>query len=140
LDSKDIKPVSPKGNQPWIFIGRTDSEAEALVLWLPDAKSWLIGKDPGKDWGQEEKTAAEDETDSISDSVDMRLSKLREIVKDREAWCAAVRGGGKELDSLPPPWTIAYWSGLPFPYPGDHPDPEIQPKAPEVPASTSPVA
>ena len=68
------------------------------------------------------------------------MSKLREIVKDREAWRAAVRGGGKELDSLPPPWTIAYWSGLPFPSPGDHPDPEIQPKAPEVPASTSPVA
>ena len=51
LDSKEIKPVNPKGNQPWIFIGRTDTEAEALVLWPPDAKSWLIGKDSdaGKD-------------------------------------------------------------------------------------------
>ena len=57
LDSKEIKPVSPKGNQPWIFTGRTDAEAEAPILWPPDAKSWLIGKDPdaGKDWGQEEK-------------------------------------------------------------------------------------
>ena len=53
LDRKEIQPVHPKGNQPWIFIGRTDVEAESPVLWLPDAKSWLIGKDPdaGKDWG-----------------------------------------------------------------------------------------
>ena len=57
LDSKDIKPVDPKGNQSWIFTGRTDAEAEALILWPPDAKSWLIGKDPdaGKDWRLEEK-------------------------------------------------------------------------------------
>ena len=61
LDSKEIKPVNPKGNQPWTFIGRTD--AEAPILWPPDAKSWLIGKDPdaGKDWGQEEKGVTEDE-------------------------------------------------------------------------------
>ena len=61
LDGKEIKPVNPKGNQPWIYIGRTD--AKAPILWLPDAKSWVIGKDPdaGKDWGQEEKRAAEDE-------------------------------------------------------------------------------
>ena len=59
---QEIKPVNPKGNQPWIFVGRTDAEAEAPVLWPPDAKSWLIGKDPdaGKDWRQKEK-AAEDE-------------------------------------------------------------------------------
>ena len=62
-DSKEIKPVNPKGNQPWIFIGRTGAEAEAPILWPPDAKSWLIGKDPdaGKDWGQEEKGTTEDE-------------------------------------------------------------------------------
>ena len=55
--------VSPKGNQPWIFIGRIDAEAEAPILWPPDVKSWLIGKDPdaGKDWRQEEKWAAEDD-------------------------------------------------------------------------------
>ena len=55
LDCKEIKPVNPKGNQPWIFIGRTDSEAETPILWPPEVKSWLIGKDPdaGKDWGQE---------------------------------------------------------------------------------------
>ena len=57
LDCKEIQPVHPKGNQFWIFIGRTDAEAETPIFWPPDAKSWLIGKDPdaGKDWGQEEK-------------------------------------------------------------------------------------
>ena len=62
-DSKQIKQVSPKGNQPWILIGRTDAEAEAPILWPPDAKSWLIEKDPdaGKDWRQKEKSGAEDE-------------------------------------------------------------------------------
>ena len=62
LNWKEIKPVNPKGNQPWIFIGRTDAEAEAPIFWPPDAKSQLTGKDPdaGKDWGQKEK-AAEDE-------------------------------------------------------------------------------
>ena len=63
LDTKDIKPVNPKGNQFWIFIGRTDAEAESPIVWLPDAKSQLTGKDPdaGKDWGQEEKGMTEDE-------------------------------------------------------------------------------
>ena len=63
LDRKEIKPVHPKGDQSWIFIGRTDVEAETPVLWPPDAKSWLIGKDTdaGKDWRQEEKGTTEDE-------------------------------------------------------------------------------
>ena len=63
LDCKDIKPVHPKGNQPWIFIERTDVEAEAPILWPPDAKSWIIGKDldAGKDWRQKEKGMTEDE-------------------------------------------------------------------------------
>ena len=63
LDSKEIEPVNPKGNQPWIFIGRTDAEAEAPILWPLDVKSWLIGKDSdaGKDWEQEEKGMTEDE-------------------------------------------------------------------------------
>ena len=63
LDCKEIQPVHPKGNQPWTFIGRTDAEAETPILWPPDGKSWLIGKDPdaGKDWGQEEKGKTEDE-------------------------------------------------------------------------------
>ena len=63
LNCKEIKLVNPKGNQPWIFIGRTDAEAEAPILWPPDVKSWLIGKDPdaGKDWRREEKGETEDE-------------------------------------------------------------------------------
>ena len=63
LDCKEIRLVNPKGNQSWIFIGRTDAEAETPVLWLPDGKNWLIGKDPnaGKDWRQEEKGTTEDE-------------------------------------------------------------------------------
>ena len=63
LDCKEIKPVYPKGNQSWIFTGRTDAEAEDLILWPPDAKSWLIWKDPDaeKDWRQEEKGMTEDE-------------------------------------------------------------------------------
>ena len=62
LDSKEINPVNPKANLPWIFTGRTDAEAEAPVLWLPDVKNWLTGKDPDawKDWGQEEKRVTED--------------------------------------------------------------------------------
>ena len=65
LDSKEIQPVHPKGNQSWIFIGRTDAEAEASILWPPDAKIQLIGKDldAGKDWGQEKKGETEDEMD-----------------------------------------------------------------------------
>ena len=63
LDCKEIQPVNPKGNQPWISIVRTDAEAEAPILWPPDVKSQLTGKDPdaGKDWGQEEKGTTEDE-------------------------------------------------------------------------------
>ena len=63
LDSKDIKPDKPKGNQSWIFIGRIDDEAEGPILWPPDVKNWLIGKDPdaGEDWTQEEKGMTEDE-------------------------------------------------------------------------------
>ena len=63
LDSEEIKPANPKGNQPEIFIGRTDAEAETPILWPSDVKSWLTGKDPdaGKDWRQKEKRVAEDE-------------------------------------------------------------------------------
>ena len=88
LDSKEIKPVNPKGNQPWIFIGRTD--AEAPITWPPQTKSWLTGKDSdtGKDWGQEEKGATENEmVDGIINSMAMSLRKLWKIVKNREAWC-----------------------------------------------------
>ena len=92
LDIKEIQPVQPKGNQSWIFIGRTDAEAETLILWPPDVKSWLIGKDPdaGKDWRQEKGTT-EDEMDGWHHRFDdMSLSKLQELVTDRKAWRATV--------------------------------------------------
>ena len=92
LYSKEIKPVNPKGNQPWIFIERTNVEDEAPKLWPPDAKDWLIGKDSDaeKDWGQKRRRGQQRMglLDGISDSMNMSLSKLQEIVKDRKPWCS----------------------------------------------------
>ena len=101
LHSK-IKPVNPKGIQPWIFIARTDAEAEVPVLWPPDVKSRLIGKDPDarQDWRQEEKGITDDEMVGWHHWItDMSLSKLQEMM-DREAWDAACSPWGcKESDT-----------------------------------------
>ena len=93
LDSKQIKPVNPKGNQPWIFTGRT--EAEGPVLWPPVVKNCLTGKEPdaGKDWSKRTRGLQRMRLlDSITYSVDVNLSKLWEIVEDRGVWCATVLG------------------------------------------------
>ena len=113
LDCKEIQPVHPKGNPSWIFIGRTDPEAETPILWPPDAKNWLIGKDlnAGKDWRQEEKGMIEDEMYGISymplyvitESMNMSLSKLWELVLDREALACCSQWGRKESDTTE--WT-----------------------------------
>ena len=99
LDSKVIKPVNPKGSQPWLFIGRTDAEPEAPILWPPDMKSQLVGPDTGNDWRQKMGMQKMRWLDSNTYSVDMSLSKLWEIVEDRGAWWAIVHGVTKELDT-----------------------------------------
>ena len=106
LDSKEIKPVNPKGNQSWIFIERTDEEAEAPILWLPDAKSSEKTLMLGKIEGRRRRGQRTRWLDGTTKTMDMSLSKLQEIVKDREAWYAAIHGATKSQTQLSD-WTTA---------------------------------
>ena len=111
LDCKEIKPVNPKGNKSWIFIGRTDVKAEAPIFWPPDVKNWLIGKDTeaGKDWRQV-KGMTEDEMVGWHHPLNMSLSKLWELVMDREVWHASVQGVTRSWTWLSD-WTELNWWG-----------------------------
>ena len=108
LDSKEVQPVHPKGDRSWIFIGRTDAEAETPVLWPPDVKNWLTWKDPaaGKNCRQEEKGMTEDEMVGWHHRLNGHsLSKLQNLVMDREAWRAAIHGVTKSQTRLSDNWT-----------------------------------
>ena len=118
LDSKEIQPVNPNRNQPWIFIGRTDAEAETLILWPPDAKNWLTGKDPdaGKDWRQ--KGTTEDEMVGWHHRLDgLKFEQALGVGDGQGSLVCYIPWGHKELDTtewLNWPDGLYIWNRVPF--------------------------
>ena len=113
LDCKEIQPVHPKGDQSWVFFGRNDAKAETPVLWPPHAKCWLIGKDSdaGRDWGRRRGRHRMRCLNGITDSMDVSLGELRELVTDRKAWRVAVHRVAKSQTRLSN-WTELNWMSL----------------------------
>ena len=111
LDCKETQPIHPKGNQSWIFIGSTDGEAAALILWPPDMKNWLIWKDPDAEGRRRRRWQRMRWLDGIMDLMDMSLSRIQKLVMEREVCYAAVHGITKSLTWLSN-WTELNWTEI----------------------------